>query len=761
MTAHVFDEIIFEPHEFEDPCSRKCTTCGGEFIALQRNATYCLNCLKQRSRAQEKETRKRRFPPFLGIDGEGGGIDHLGRQHYLLMIAENSDTHMKKDNGGKPLTAEDCFDFILSLPRNAILVGYVINYDAMQILRLLPSMVQQRILKAKVRQPVAFKDYMISYQHGQYLSVGLVDRRDGNARKGVSPKTLPGSKRTINETFGFFQSSFVKTIDNWGIGTERDRDIIRANKAARNTFIRLTNDIIDYCRLECRHLSLLMEAFREACYHSDIRPRDWRGAGHLASALLKKHEIPKRPLGKIEAQERAARDSKIAEQRKAAGKPPPKASTELRRPERPVALEIALNASYYGGRFEVSRLGMMPHPVHEYDINSAYPAAMARLPCPMHTTWIHKPRATGLPKDELYVAKITFSHPQTNHWCGFPMREKGGIYFPYQGTGWYLSPEIEAAQNYVDARIMTVHDVWIAQRNCGCDAYDWIPTLYQDRKTLGKGTRGIPIKLGMNSLYGKSAQRVGDAPWHDALTASIITARIRAMLLQAVGLNPESVVMLATDAVYSTAPLDLDCGSGLGQWEQTVRPDLFIVQPGVYWFPSDMTASGETRGVKSRGVTRSIIGGAAPRFKNNWNDFHSLLDDPDKRNLLLKERAIPFVPVDINVFIGCRLATARGKPYTAGKWEKVKRKTGFEWGSKRNPIRITVNPDGNITTYPISQFELTESEGYQVMNFDARFSEGKHRFSATFEDGDEIVDCSEDMLLEGVQDYTPFLEHEE
>jgi hypothetical protein len=47
-------------------------------------------------------------------------------------------------------------------------------------------------------------------------------------------------------------------------------------------------------------------------------------------------------------------------------------------------------------------------------------------------------------------------------------------------------------------------------------------------------------------------------------------------LIEAIGQDPHAVVMIATDAVFSTQPLlSLDIGDGLGQWEEKLWPDLF------------------------------------------------------------------------------------------------------------------------------------------------------------------------------------------
>ena len=197
--------------------------------------------------------------------------------------------------------------------------------------------------------------------------------------------------------------------------------------------------MIEYCKFECRNLAALMTEFREVCTAAGIPPRQWSGAGWLAAALLDKHGVPKRPL--------TAREIAALAERKPSknSKPMP-----LRRPERNLEFERAASSAYYGGRFEVSRIGSIPGPMYQYDLRSAYPAAMPDLPCPLHTRWEHKPRANRLPEGGLYLAKISFSHPD-GLWCGLPFRQKGGLFWPLQGTGWYWSPEIEAARRHLHA----------------------------------------------------------------------------------------------------------------------------------------------------------------------------------------------------------------------------------------------------------------------------------------------------------------------
>jgi hypothetical protein len=274
--------------------------------------------------------------------------------------------------------------------------------------------------------------------------------------------------------------------------------------------------------------------------------------------------------------------------------------------------------------------------------------------------------------------------------------------------------------------------------------FDWVDDLYDMRRRLGRDTRGQPLKFALNSLYGKQAQRSGRGPYHDPVSAGLITAATRARLIEALAHDPEDVFMLATDAVYSTRPLPPDIGDGLGQWEAKVWPDLFVVQPGVYWSPSKQDKS-----LKSRGAPRSVIGGATSRFATAWNELHERLRSADFRERRLEERLFPTVPVAVRVFHGCRLALHWNKPWLAGKWEDKERQESFEWRTKRDPNRINVCDEGYITTFPREQSILAESEGKLPADFDKRIK------IADDKGGMEEID--EDMLLEAMQDFTRFL----
>lgn len=603
----------------------------------------------QRDKSRQKAFRDYDHQkPFTGCDGEGADTDELGRQLYLLFRMGDRELFT-----GSHLRTEEILDFICDHPTNDILVGFSFGYDVTMILRDMPSDQLNRLFAPKdmgegKSRYTWFKNFDVEYLSKQYFRVrrmrwDIIENADGT----LSKKRVPdGQARTIFETFGFFQKSFVKVIQEFDVGTPEGREMIIANKMRRGEFEGITQEERDYCALECEYLAELMEKLREYCHAAGIRPRTWNGAGKLASALHKRE-------GTLRADSVAL----------------------LSIPDEVGALA---NMAYYGGRFEITRTGLIKQKVYEYDIRSAYPDAMRFLPCLEHGTW-KKARGEALIKSDIYVAGVHFNHPDSGagHMCGFPVRSKEGhLYWPLQGSGVYWSPEIKSAQR-LGAKV-THKEGWVYVKNCDCHAFDWVEPLFDYRRSIGSKGPGYPIKLGINSLYGKLAQRKGNGAYANMVHAGLITAFTRAKINNAIADNPGRIIMAATDAVYSLDPLQLDEGERLGQWEGEVLDGLFIVQPGLYWCP-------EQRKRKSRGLPGKFFeeGGRTEEFERRWAAWDGSGDN------------YPACPVELNNFIGLKLALSRGKPEIAGTWTEETRTINFDYRNKREGH---VWGDGHIVT---------------------------------------------------------------
>jgi hypothetical protein len=584
----------------------------------------------------------------MGVDGEGWGVNEHGQQHYMMLQAGPYELYT-----GKPLTTRQCLEFICSLPDTHILAGYGFGYDTTMILRDLAPERVARLFTDKPRgagrSPYTYVgDFGIEYIPKNYLRVCRTETyrtHDVNGVTYLKRRVVPGTTRTIWETAGFFQKSFLGAAQDFDVGREH-WELIKRNKKDRSNFAKIkVAEIRKYNAIECDLLAQLMDKFRAICLESDLRPRTWNGSGKLAAALHTTHHTLK--------------------------------AVEIASLVPHPVLQMATTA-YYGGRFEVTRPGEIIGPIYEYDLGSAYPAAMRDLPCLLHGRW-RKANAAWLAHakpDALYVANVRFRHDGLPL-CGLPIRQKSGrLFWPEEGQGTYWSCEIQSAQR-LGATVWFDHGWrYVRGKGCKCRSFDWIEPLFQRRRALGKDMRGLPLKYGLNSVYGKLAQRLGAKPWANFIWAGLVTARVRAQLNDAAAQAPRDILMIATDALFSKTPLQLDLGNGLGQWEAKQHNRMFVVQPGLYWG----AAKPKTRGVP---LDESFLEKHAPAIEAEW------------RNWCDKTHAtpgyvydMPQVQVPITLFVGLKLAHARGKPETAGVWHEreagTHKKFKFDWTGKRS-----------------------------------------------------------------------------
>lgn len=582
--------------------------------------------------------------PFIGIDGEGAGVDAFGRQLYWYMSAGKLDANYSDLWKARPLLTEDCIEFILSMPAHAILVGYYFTYDVTMMLRNLPD---ERLYGRKGiyadqqnygpgSSPYTwFKGYGIEFRPRQYFRVCRIDRE--------TLKTIPGTSRTVNEVGTFFQKPFVQALTEFKIGDERLIKFIAQQKDRRDLFEDIGPIERRYCRAETVALATLMTKFRDICEQCgkvDLIPSAWRGPGHLASKLHRQFSTPRRGIDGCHSNQ-------------------------------PGKLPDLSAQAYFGGRFETTSVGLEFGPLYSYDINSAYPYAMQYLPCPIHTRWRYLRTTDAAPTGSLYVRRVWFqaNYEHKNSPLGhLPIRDEHGyLTFPLAGNGTYWSHEIEAAKAAGTEIIATGIGVY-AERKCDCEPYKWVRELYEYRRSIGKSELGYPIKLAINSLYGKFAQRYGSAPFRDWVAAGLITSFTRAMLIRAYTGHEYAIVMLATDGIVSREPLDLPIGSGLGQWEMKQHEFMFVVQPGIYWTNSETP--------KTRGVKRSAIYDLRSEFAGAWHWWCEFE----------QSETIPFWHVPLTLFVGHRLAFARNKPMLAGCWLPVEKRISFDWSHKRRPF---------------------------------------------------------------------------
>lgn len=590
-------------------------------------------------RTYERERKRRyrasRMPitrPFVGVDGEGGNVD--GRHEYLLLTVGD-----RTLTTGKPLTADECLAFLTSHEVRRTYVAYYFDYDVTMICRGMPAERVNRLLDRELRKgkfgyyPLDYRGFQLDYIPGKEFRV----RRSN------------GPWYTIHDVGPFFQCSFLTAIAKWGIGTESEREVIGHGKALRSSFTELTAETQAYNALEIRLLESLMHSFRDVCEAIGYMPRKWQGPGYLAETMMRQHGVTR------------SRDLTL-----------------------PYGVVKAAQASYYGGRFETTSVGEINRPVIQFDINSAYPYALTQLPCLLHGSW----RSGGYAGNGLALCYGHFrkSEGKARHLLySFPVRRAdGSIYYPAEGSGWYWQHEINTA----DGQQFDVLKRLTYYRECSCTPFDWVPEIYTARLALGKSVKGTVLKLGLNSIYGKTCQSIGSAPYANPVYASLITSLTRAQINRVIhGWTKDTkyclchrVHMIATDGVFSDCELPVPLSSVLGEWERTDHPDLFIVQPGLYF--SSVTDAPKTRGLPRQAVLE---------YREQFLGQYALLYESGKAG----EHT---VTVPLTQFVGLRQARHRNRFDLAGQWLPVTREMSFDWSRKRG--EKTYTEGRTIRTYP-------------------------------------------------------------
>lgn len=168
-------------------------------------------------------------------------------------------------------------------------------------------------------------------------------------------------------------------------------------------------------------------------------------------------------------------------------------------------------SSYYGGRTEAFKLGNTNAAI--IDVNSMYPDQMRNLKFP-------NPKFL---KQELNIpvkrflsryinqyegcARIKLTHK--DFWIGFlPYRTKGKLCFPIgEFEGWYNFNEIRFALEHDMISIDKVYCAVYAEA-MNSPFVDYVDTLYLKRYSVDNDFHVYRVKVYMNSLYGKFAQKI-------------------------------------------------------------------------------------------------------------------------------------------------------------------------------------------------------------------------------------------------------------
>jgi hypothetical protein len=554
----------------------------------------CHRAPGQRRRAVRAEPigKRKKAPPahwtYLGLDGEGRG---RARHAYILLACSDKSGKFKEcilnETG---LSTEECLEFLLTLVfRRTKLFAYAFGYDLTKILTDVDSETLYKLFRPEERQRPKGES-----RQGPYS----VEWRGYRLNLQGSKFVLEKGKRkvVIWDVFRFFQSKFVSALQDWKVGYPELWKRMQIMKDKRDEFDKTPlADIKRYCFEECACMAELAERLTLAHGAVGLRLRSYYGAGSSADAMLK-------VMG-IKEQIRIA----------------------------PTEMNDPVSRAFFGGRFEMSRLGKVEGKITIWDISSAYPYQCIRLPCLVHGTWELTRARVDLDRNDIAQALVRYSLSGSSKasWGPFPFRMKdGSICFPSRsGGGWVYLDEYRQGEKFSSS--VRFHEAWILKKNCECVPFHRIAEYYCERCRIGKEGPGIVLKLGCNSCYGKLAQSVGNAIYNSWLWAGMITSGTRAQLLELIGLHqdPGNVLMTATDGLATlediAPPSPIDTGTAktekpLGGWEsKTFTKGMFFARPGIY-FPLHPTKD-EIKTVRGRGIGKAVV-------LENWHHMINLYE---------------------------------------------------------------------------------------------------------------------------------------
>ncbi|OLD41006.1 MAG: DNA polymerase [Thaumarchaeota archaeon 13_1_40CM_2_39_4] len=412
---------------------------------------------------------------------------------------------------------------------------YNLTYDAEVILKLLDSELFR--YKRTRELEFEFEGYKIQYYPGKCLKIS----------KGHHTVTFYDIAQFYQSSLQVAYENNIGKLDENYLSLKPKRDEFSPTFYRRNTKM-----LRDYCIKDCILTKELSEKWIKLFHKAfGFYPLKWVSSGYLAEKVLINHgiEIPTFDSIPYEIQDLAFR-------------------------------------SYFGGRFEILKRGFIGT-AHLYDINSAYPYAITKIPDLTHGRWICR---KSIHKDaKLGFFKIRTNIPDCKYIPPFPFRIKNNLVFPSGRFETYCTlTELQACEN---PDFYGILDSWQFVPSRETYPYrQFIEEMYLKRLKLKAKNDPLqaPIKIILNSIYGKTGQKVNRVIGNlfNPVIFAFITGYARAQLYRFVIENgfEREVVAFATDSICTTRKLDIGSNK-LGEFSyEGSANDVFYLQNGFYRF---------------------------------------------------------------------------------------------------------------------------------------------------------------------------------
>lgn len=520
---------------------------------------------------------------FIAWDGEGMTKQEGKPQLYTLFGCSTGD-YIENAEG---LHTFEIMDFIIETGikhPDAYHVGFAFGYDSNMIVRNL----KERNLRylhetgyCRLRHPITGYTYVIGYRKSKWFSIS---RQEPNYDR----VSNPAAKTTVRiyDIFGFFTCSFVKAVREY-LGDVPELAEVEVGKKLRNDFSKQGMEFVRrYWQIEIKLLAKLAEELRRRLWGAGLEIKQWHGPGALASYAMRREGIK---------DHMAVNDPAIRE---------------------------AARYGYAGGRFELYKLGRVTGPIYSLDINSAYPYGISQLPSLSEGEWSYEESPKRIARFGIYHVRLRV-RVGFDHSPGplFHRDREHNISYPWITEGWYWSPEIAPLVWQAQRGNLPGFEIVEGWHYTGYSSrpFSWVNDTYEKRrewKDAGVSSQ-LALKLLLNSLYGKMAQRVGWdekrqklPPWHQLEWAGWVTSNTRAMLYAIMKQIPwGDLIAVETDGIYTTFPpelLGIENSRELGGWEVKQYEEIIYLQSGLAWLrKADGEWESKRRGLDPGSLTLS------------------------------------------------------------------------------------------------------------------------------------------------------------
>lgn len=348
-------------------------------------------------------------------------------------------------------------------------------------------------------------------------------------------------------------------------------------------------------------------------------------------------------------------------------------------------------AAFFGGRIESAAVGEFRGNFYDYDINSAYPFAIANLPWWDESDLRRVEGFDALNRIGMYY--VSWDCPEGANFYPFPYRSgSGNVFYPRQGSGWYMAPEVFAALQVWGDSVHVSHGYVLVDTDGAGDGVTRLPeaklcttarkiaemaVIRMKAKKEGMSYEK-PLKLVMNSVFGKLIQQVGSHKFLTPFAASWITATCRSIISRSIkGDDAKNIISIMTDGILSKTPLPVDLGDNLGQFELKEFTHVIQFMPGVYLLENEKTGKKES---KYRGMDKTFDPETAKNIL--WEEYW---EEKIKEGDEIKSVKHGAYPVKINVFVTRNLALHQPNKYDAVRYQftEITKEEEFTLRSKR------------------------------------------------------------------------------